>query len=207
VLRRSGSGEASVRRHSVGGGLGASVIVAALAVSACKTPEPKALLEVSDVETHWAVDTPSGATQFIAPVVRFKVHNKSGKAQTSVQANAVFRRKGEEGMTWGSAYELAATRQKPLPAGQDTPLMMKSDARYNSTGPPEGMFTHAEFKDAVVDVFLRVGSSKWEKFATTDIERRIGSRAAQEIVGTPAPASGAAASPSPPLYRPATPRP
>jgi hypothetical protein len=206
VLRRC-SGEASVRRHSAGSSLGAFVMVAALALPACKAPEPKALLDVSEVETHWAVDTPSGATQFIAPVVRFKVHNKSAKPQTSVQATAVFRRKGEQGITWGSAFEQAATRQKPLAPGQDIPLMLKSDARYNSTGPPEGMFAHAEFKDAVVDVFLRVGSSGWVQFITIDIERHIGSRAAQEIVGTAAPASGVAASPSPPLYRPATPRP
>jgi hypothetical protein len=66
---------------------------------------------VSDIETHWAVDPPSGTTQFIAPVVRFKLHNKSGKAQTSVQATAVFRRKGEEGQTWGTAYEQVASVQ------------------------------------------------------------------------------------------------
>jgi hypothetical protein len=41
------------------------------------------------------------------------------------------------------------------------------------------MFTHAQFRDATVDVFLRIGSSPWTKFATADIERRIGTRSVQ----------------------------
>jgi hypothetical protein len=38
------------------------------------------------------------------------------------------------------------------------------------------MFQHEKFRDATVDVFLRIGSSPWTKFLTVDVERRIGTR-------------------------------
>jgi hypothetical protein len=164
---------------------GAACLMVALVASGCTTPDPTALLSVNDVETYWAVDPPIGGTQYLAPAVRFRVRSRSEKAQTSVQAQAVFRRKGE-GESWGSDYTQAASRQKPLAAGQEFEVLLKSDARYTSGGPPEGMFSNAAFRDATVDVFLRVGASPWVKFATVDVERHIGSRAAQQIVNTPA---------------------
>lgn len=163
----------------------AACVVAALCAAACATPDPKVLLAVDDVETYWAVDLPIGGTQYLAPAVRFKLRSLSDKPQTSVQAQAVFRQKGE-GQTWGSDFVQVASRPKPLGPAQVIEVPLKSDARYTSAGPPEGMFVNAAFKDASVDVFLRVGSSPWVKFASVDVERHIGSRAAQKIVGTPA---------------------
>jgi hypothetical protein len=40
------------------------------------------------------------------------------------------------------------------------------------------MFRHELFKDASVQVFLRLGSSGWVKFLDVPVERRVGSRAA-----------------------------
>ena len=166
--------------------LGASLMLA-LFGGACASPDPAALLAVSEVETHWAVDPSIGENQYVAPVVRLKLHNKSEKAQTSVQATAVFRHKGEPDQTWGSDYAQVASRQKPLTPGQQIPLMLKSDARYSARNEaPEAMLANPGFKDATVDVFVRVGSSPWAKFASLEVERRIGSRVAQQIVSTPA---------------------
>ena len=179
------------QRHGARSTAGPSSALAALAsflcLSACASPDPAALLSASDVETHWAVDPSVGDTQYVAPVVRLKLHNKSDKPQTSVQATAVFRHKGEPDQTWGSDYAQVATRQKPITPGQEFGLMLKSDARYSARNEtPENMLANPGFKDATVDVFVRVGSSPWVKFATVDIERRIGSRASQQIVSTPA---------------------
>ncbi len=49
-------------------------------------------------------------------------------------------------------------------------------------GGSAGAAQNAQFKDARVDVFVRVGSSQWVKMAETPIERRIGSHAVDEIV-------------------------
>jgi hypothetical protein len=58
-------------------------------------------------------------------------------------------------------------------------LKPESEGRYFSTGPPESMFQHEQFRDASVDVFLRIGASPWTKFFTSDVERRIGTRSVQ----------------------------
>ena len=157
----------------------AATLCAVVVVAGCRAPDPNAIVRVSDVETHWAVDSAAGGTQYIAPVVRFKISNISGEPQGSVQTTATFRRKGEENVTWGSDFRQISTRREPLVALQVMPVVLKSDARYYSTGPPETMFTHQDFKDATVEVFVRVGSSSWTKVGAADVERRIGARAAQ----------------------------
>ena len=161
---------------------------ALLALSACSTPKPLEILEVSITDTHWAVDSSIGETHYLAPVVRFRVRNKSGEPQGSIQATATFRRVGEENLTWGSDFRQVAARKEPLAPGQDIPVMLKSDARYYSTGDASLMFGHGQFKDAKVEVYLRVGSSGWVKFLDAPVERRIGTRTLQPSpapTGTP----------------------
>jgi hypothetical protein len=191
-------------RHAAGA---AAALVLILTAPACRAPDPKALLDVSDVDAFWAVEPSMGGEQYIAPAVKIRIHNRSETAQHSVQAMAVFRRKGEENLTWGSAFEQVVSRKNPLAPGQSIGVTLKSDARYHSQGPVDGMFTHAQFKDALVEIFLRVGSSGWVGFGQLPVERRVGSRS----VASPPPASsppgalptGAAASapPSPPPAR------
>ena len=69
-----------------------AALAGALAAAACHTPDPKALLDVSEVDAYWAVEPPMGGEQYIAPAVKFRLHDKSEAPQTSVQAMAVFRR-------------------------------------------------------------------------------------------------------------------
>ena len=155
------------------------LLVLCLVPVACETPDPKAELEVRDLETYWVIDKPMGDTQYIAPAVRFTVRNKGGKPRSGIQATATFRRKGEENQAWGSDWRQVSTSNKPLPAGHETVVVLKSDGHYYSTGKPESMFDHQLFRDATVEVFLRVGASNWTKFGAAGVERHIGSRAAQ----------------------------
>jgi hypothetical protein len=159
-------------------------------VLSCHAPDPQAVLEVSDIETYWAVDPQAGDTRYIAPTVRLHVKNKGGDSLRSVQATATFRRKGEA-QTWGSDWQQVSTSARPLGPGQMTLVVLKSDARYSSPGvEPEAMFAHQLFKDARVEVFLRVGSSAWTRFGDADIARHIGSKTVQEAA--PAVSPGAA---------------
>ena len=150
-----------------------------LSAAACHTPDPKLELDVNGVETYWAVDPAKGETQYLAPVVRLRLRNKGGKPQQSIQATATFRRKGEETLTWGSDWKQVTPSSKPLLPDQEVFVELKSDARYYSTGAPESMFRHDLFKDATVEVFVRIGSSGWVKMAAADVERRIGSKSVQ----------------------------
>jgi len=158
---------------------GTAVIALAAALGGCRSPDPQAVLEVSNVETYWAIDSAQGDTQYIAPVVRLQVRNRGAEPLRSVQATATFRRKGEEAVTWGADWRQVGSSGHPLAPGPTTLVVLKSDARYFSNGPVEGMFNHEKFRDAFVEVFLRVGSSPWTKFAAVDIERRVGTRSVQ----------------------------
>jgi len=162
----------------------------ALLLWGCQTPDPQKELRLSDLETYWAIDSSIGATQYISPVVRFRVKSLSAVPLRSVEATVAFKRKGEENLTWGTDWQRvttswrpfnmgAVTPAKPLQPGQDALVVMKSDARYYSQGRPETMFNHAQFKDVKAVIFLKVGASSWSRFAEVEVERRIGSKSVE----------------------------
>jgi hypothetical protein len=158
----------------------ALVLVAAGPLADCKSHDPKQELEVAGVETYWVLDSPRGGTQYMAPAVRFRVHNKSPEPILSIQATATFRRVGED-ENWGSAWEQVTPVKKPLPPGKDVVVVLRSDGHYTSSGAADSMFAHPQFKDTRAEVFLRVGSSGWVKMAESPIERRVGSKTVEPL--------------------------
>lgn len=171
-----------------------TALLLVLPLAGCAAPDPKAELEVRELEAYWAVDTPKGGEQYIAPAVRFEVRNRGQRPWGSIQASAGFRRPNDQGVfeEWGGDWKQVAPSRKPLAPGESTLVVLKSDARYHSAGAPESMFQHEAFRDAKVEVYLRLGSSGWVKFGDTPVERRIGAKSVPEDVRE-APAS----SPSP----------
>ena len=151
-------------------------LVLAGAGSGCRRLDPQKELSISGLEAYWVIDAPVGNEQYIAPAVRLVLRNKGEHTARALETTAVFRRKGEEKETWGSDWMRVAPQGKPLAPGQETVLVMKSDARYRSAGTPDSMFRHELFKDAKVEVFVRLGSSAWTKVGELEVERRIGSK-------------------------------
>jgi hypothetical protein len=153
-------------------------LLALAAAAACATPDPRAELEIVNLETYWAIDSPAGGTQYLAPVVRFEVRNKGSRSRRSVQAMATLRRQGET-VAWSSAWsKVAPIKDQPLLAGQSAPAFLKpeGEGRYSSTGAPESMFQHAQWKDVTAEVFLRVDTSQWTKFGDFPVARHIGAK-------------------------------
>lgn len=159
----------------------AAVLALPLALLAlgCRTPDPRAEVELRDLETYWAVDPSVGETQYLAPVVRFRLVNKAASSR-SVQAMTTFRRK-DEGPSWSSAWHSVSPLPdgSPLPVGQGALVVLKpeGEGRYTYRGAPEEMFKHPEFKDVTAEVFVRIGSSAWTKLADVPVERRLGTHA------------------------------
>ena len=151
-----------------------AIATAALGLTACEAPKPKEHLELVELETYWAVERSAGEIQYLAPIARVVIKNRKSEPSSGIQATATFRRVSEPNETWGSAFEQVAHASSPLAGGESMEILLKSDGRYYSTGPPESFFEHELFRDASVDLFFRIGSSTWIKFASSPIERRIG---------------------------------
>jgi hypothetical protein len=161
--------------------LRACVLPLTLMLAACETPDPLQELELLDLETYWVVGTPRGGTQYLMPAARFRLRHQGTQEHRSVQATAAFRREGEE-KTWGSAWERVNPQGEMFAPGEVRDVLLVSDARYTSNGPIEGMLEHEEFVDANVDIFVRVGSSQWTRFAKLPVARRLGSESIEEVV-------------------------
>jgi hypothetical protein len=149
------------------------------AAAACSKLDPATELSIHDIETHWAIDPAVGGTSYLAPVVRFQVSNKGSQTLRSVEARSRFWRKEDQPVDWGGGGAFVATWRKPLLPGKSVSLVLKSDGRYTSSGPAEEMLKNPQFHDARADIFLRIGASRWVKFADVEIERRIGARSVE----------------------------
>ena len=147
----------------------------------CGARDPKKELALEGLETYWAIARSVGDTHYLAPVARFELRALGPGPLRSAQANAIFRRQGES-QEWGAAFQQVVTPRKPLAAGQKQLVVLTSDTHYYTNGAPEGIFGHEQFKDARVEVFLRVGASTWVKFAEAEVERRIGTRSVQDLL-------------------------
>jgi hypothetical protein len=152
-----------------------------LAAVACTPPDPKAHLEIAQMETYWAVDSARGDTQYLAPVVRFRLYNKTSRTLRAVDAQAAFARVGETNVDQNKwpALVIVVTGRKPLAPGAFAEVELKSEGRYTMRDTtPEGMLENEGFKDARAEIYLREGSSPWVKMDEVPVDRRIGSRAA-----------------------------
>jgi len=154
-------------------------------LAACRRPDPAKEVAVSGLEAYWVVDTPVGQTQYLAPAVRLVIRNATDAPQHALEVTAVFRRKGEEDKTWGSDWRRVAPAGKPLAPGKETLVVLKSDARYSAIGAPEGMFENEAFRDAMAEVFVRLGSSSWYKVGQVPVERHIGARVTSLVRSAP----------------------
>jgi hypothetical protein len=156
-----------------------AAVVLLAAAAACRAPDPRAEVELRDVEGYWAVDPAVGETNYLAPVVRFRLVNKAASSR-SIQAMATFRRTGEE-QAWSSAWHSASPLPdgNPLPVGGEVLVVLKPEGEGRYTfrgGTPETMFQHADWKDVTAAVFVRAGSSSWTELLDVDIARRLGSQ-------------------------------
>ena len=162
----------------------AVVLLAPLFAMSCATPDPKALLKVTDVETYWVLDPSRTEKRFLAPAVRFRVENISQETLISVDATAAFLREGNND-SWGSGFFRLTEGRKRLAPGAKVLVTMSSDARYTLEGPPEAAFQHPTFKSVHTKFFLRVGSSLWIEFGTAPVENVSGSKDARAVLSQP----------------------
>jgi hypothetical protein len=170
------------RRPRLSHGILAPFFLLTLTLCACKQSDPRQELVIVSSESYWVIDSKVGQTNYVAPAVRLVVRNRGNQAHRAIEATASFRRVGEENLSWGSAWARLTPLGKTLAPGATATIVLKSDGRYYSQGAPDGIFRHELFKDAQVDVYLRIGASSWTKMLETRVDRRIGSHSVDAIV-------------------------
>lgn len=151
-----------------------------LLTASCSTPDPKALVKVTDVETYWVLDPSRTGKIPLAPAVRFRVENISNETLISVDATAAFRIEGSPD-PWGSGFFRLTEGRKTLAPGAKVLVTMSSDARYSLEGDPEKVFSNSGFKPVNTRYFIRVGSSPWVDFGGEVVQNVIGSKDARAI--------------------------
>ncbi len=160
-----------------------AVVLPALvfAVAACRSHDAAKELAVSGVETFWIVDSPQQGQNFVAPAVRFRLKNVSAETLGSVQARARFPSPDQD-ETWGSIQEQVSTWSRPLDAGREAVVTVRSAGRYHAPADPEDILRSPAFKDPRVEIFVRIGSSNWAMLAEAPVSRRIGAPGVSDFV-------------------------
>ncbi len=152
-----------------------------LTLSACKGHDPARELAVSGIETYWIVDSPQQGQNFIAPAVRFRLKNVGRETLGSVQARARFPARGQDEV-WGSIQEQVSTWQRPLEAGREAVVTVRSAGRYHAAADPEELLRSPGFEDPRAEIYVRIGSSSWAMLGEAAVERRIGAPGVEDIV-------------------------
>ncbi|HEX9188215.1 MAG TPA: hypothetical protein VGB87_14140 [Vicinamibacteria bacterium] len=157
------------------------VAAASLVLCACKGHDPARELALSGLETYWIVDSPQQGQNFVAPAVRFRLKNVGPETLGSVQARARFPAPDQDEV-WGSIQEQVSTWSRPLEAGREVVVTVRSAGRYTAPADPEDMLRSPAFKDPRVEVYVRIGSSRWAMLAEGLVTRRIGAPGVADVV-------------------------
>jgi hypothetical protein len=159
----------------------AAAFILVAAAAGCSRHEPAKELAVSGVETYWIVDSPQQGQNYISPAVRFRLKNVGPKTLGSIQARARFPAPDQR-EAWGSIQEQVSTWSRPLEAGKEAIVTVRSAGRYHAAADPQDMLRSPAFKDPRVEVYVRIGASNWAKMADATVERRIGAPETQNLL-------------------------
>jgi hypothetical protein len=149
------------------------VLPLALIFAGCAKPiDLTKELQVVDVATGWERDDDPRGQNKLVPTIAFKFKNLSGESLSTLQANVLFRRVGEE-QEWGSSF-IRVVGSEGLPPGSESEGQRASCPKgYTGTENAPEMFRNSRFVDARVKIFAKYGSTQWTPVGEYVIERRL----------------------------------
>ena len=153
-----------------------AVGIALTVTSACGGGEEKTFhsLEHEDVLAYWSVYGKRNDTNYIHPIVRFKVRNGSEIEADYIQTMAIFRLESKPDEAWGNDYQYAIAGDPIAPGELSREITLKSDSTFYSKDDPSKMIDNEMWEQVNVEVLLRVSSSSWRSVYKQDVPRRIG---------------------------------
>jgi len=149
------------------------IVLLALSGAACgPNIDLKASLQVADVSTGWAdLGVVNGQNKMV-PSITFTLKNVGSQPITTLQANVIFRRVGED-EEWGAGF-LKITGSDGLAAGASSKTQtVNSTLGYTSSETRAQMMANKQWVDARVQVFVKYGSTQWTLLGEFPVERRL----------------------------------
>jgi hypothetical protein len=152
-----------------------AVSIAIIATSALAACGPKIDiakgLKIEGVTTGWHDAGTVAGKNKVVPLASFIIKNVSDQPLPSVQVNAVFHRKGQDG-EWGTAFVTPAGSSGLTP-GAEAEVTVRSELGYTGTDSSEDLLTNSHFVDATVDIFAKYGSAQWARVGRFEIDRSL----------------------------------
>src|ERR1051325_9751137 len=137
--------------------IAAAIVVVSASAAACgPTVDVARSLKIEGVTTGWQQAGTVAGKNKVVPLASFLIKNVSDQKLPSVQLNAVFHRKGQQG-EWGTAFTSAAGSSGLTPGGE-AEVTLRSQLGYTGTDPTDELLTNSQSVYATVQIFPRYGS-------------------------------------------------
>ena len=132
----------------------------------------KTALQVQEVTTGWADLGVVNGQNKIVPSITFTLQNAGSQPISTLQANVIFRRVGED-EEWGAGFLKITGSDALEPGASSKTQTVNSTLGYTSTEPRAQMMANKQFVDARAQVFAKYGSTQWALLAEFPVERRL----------------------------------
>jgi len=142
-------------------------------------------LSIVEPTGYWSVRAKDGENNRIRPVVRFRVRNNGTKPADYIQAMAVFRRESAPDESWSNAFQYSIPGGAIAPGALAEEVTLRGDSSYFSKEEPEKMLENKAWEKVMVEVFLKVRSSRWISMGKLEVPRRLGAPGVEQFT-TPA---------------------
>jgi hypothetical protein len=151
----------------------ALIALAALLITGCRNVEVEKVLQVVDVQTGWYdAGVVEGGKNKLVPSTSLRLQNVSKEPISSVQLNAVFRRRGDQA-AWDSHFVKAIGQQDLAPGSKTREIVLRSNHGYTGTQSRLQMLQNREFVDAKVEIYGKHGPRTWAKLGEYQIDRQL----------------------------------
>ncbi len=129
-------------------------------------------LELVEVSTGWYDAGIVDGQNKLVPSISFKLKNISDRPLSTLQANVLFNRVGED-TEWGSSYVRVVGTEGLAPGAQSAPQSVQCPKGYTGSEPRAEMLANPEFVDARVRVMAKYGSAQWKPIGEFIVDRRL----------------------------------
>jgi hypothetical protein len=152
--------------------------------SACGGGENQVVeaLDVEEVLSYWSVQGKRGDNFHLHPVLRFQIRNNGDSEADYIQTMAVFRLEGSPDKAWGNAYEYSISGDPVQPGELSRVVTLRCDSTFYSKDQPRTMLENEHWEQVIAEIFLRVGSSKWQSVEKIEVERRLGAPGVEKFL-------------------------